>query len=466
MRLHVKQEKKLLHCKKNAENDRSDLSQIIEKLSQEILSQERKKVDITEDVKTLLKKQSDAKDQLEALAKKLAQSEIETNRRAEGLRAKLLAVETLLEEKTAEVEKNKRESQKILDTAKQAESLTANAREEKDRLTKIIEDLKKEKIQLTKGLEAEKKRLREAAENEINTFKEETHAEVKHLRDKAQADYNQRKIDQEAEFSKMRRTELEIIKGLRTEEETRFKGARKHHVLEITKALETYLSSPKPVDVFSEIKGIVETVLEEEFKSETTGTVNSSSKKKRKTIYIGLGAGLAVIFALFFVPYGDQEKRKPASLLFIERLHEKEAQRPKFIPQTTDEYKETYTANVIYTKDYVNFKLNPDNQSKWIQDLNKFFINDLGLNENAIVKFISIESNLVSQLKDLRAVIHYENQKEDIRKMTDLEKDTVKEMVEVMGTQEKYKSFREFEKKYYSINHQRNSNTYPAPVDR
>src|SRR5262249_20296947 len=131
---------------------------------------------------------------------------------------------------------------------------------------------------------------------------------------------------------------------------------------------------------------------------------------------------------------------------------DKEAAKPKFNPQLTDDYKATYSDNVLYTRDYVNFKTNQDNQGNWIKDLNKFFMEELGLNKNAIVKFISIESNLVSQLADLRTKVNIENEKDDIKKMTDLEQETMPEILSVVKSEKNYSKFRKFERDYFARN--------------
>jgi hypothetical protein len=354
-----------------------------------------------------------------------------------------------------------------------AETDVKDLKAERDVLAKGIETLKKQTDHASRdfhvfmqNLDVERQKLKAMVDKDVQTYKEQALAEVKNLREKAQGDFTQKRHEQEEELSRMRKTELETIKGLRAQEEAKFKAARKSHVLEISKALETFLVArikealkwtelPKNMaNFFPELKGIVERVIEAEFPGNLSATDihaagKSAAKSKRKNYIIIGSAGLAALAVIMFVPFEDGT-RKPASEVFIDRLKEKEAQKPKFNPKLTDDYKTTYTDNVLYTKDYVTFKLNSDNQSKYIQDLNKFFINQLGLDENAIVKFVSIETNLVSQLRDLRAVVHVENQKQDIKKMTDLEDSTVNDMVGVLGNKDNYRKFREFERDYFA----------------
>jgi hypothetical protein len=362
-----------------------------------------------------------------------------------------------------------------------------SVREERKTLTQSIEELKGDEEKLSRNyqahivqVESEKIRLKENVEKEVAALRESALAEVKALREKAHGDFESKKTEQAAELAKMRMTELETIKGLRAEDEARFAAARKHHILEISKALETYViprikeslnwaELPKPLEnFFVDVKDIVEKVIEGQFSSSVANTAmdipksrSKRSTKARNAAIVG-GAALLGIAFIATVPMENQGKRKPASEVFLERLREKEAQKPKFSPKMTDDFKGSYTDNVLYTNNYANFKLNPDNQGPWIKELNKFFVNDLGLNENAIVSFISVESSLVGQLKDLRAVVHLENQKNDIQKMTDAEAASVSEMVAILGSQEKYNQFRQFEKEYFTKNRSPASQTTPS----
>jgi hypothetical protein len=396
-----------------------------------------------------------------------AKSEVELA----SLKSQLDSTKLLLENQKSEFDKVLQETQQIRDEVATAHQTLNQSRTEKE---KIIADtllLKKKEEEAKKQVDvqiqqnvAEKVRLRSMVEVEVQIFKEQAMNEVKVLREKAQADFEQKKKDQDSELVRLRTTELEIIKNLRNTEENEFFSARKNHTLEISKALETYLVSrvkeglgtkelPKSFsNFFPEIKGIVGSVLESQYPESSSPNKVSSSKNRLKN-NIGLIAGSACLLLIFlaFIPFGgENSNRKPASEIFLDHLRPKE--KAQFNPQMTESYKPTYTENVLYTRDYVTFKLDSDRQAKWIKDLNKYFIDDLHLNENTIVKFISIESSLITQLKDMRAAVHVANQKDDISKMTSLEKNTLPEIIEVLGSEQKYKSFRSFEQKYFEKN--------------
>jgi hypothetical protein len=105
---------------------------------------------------------------------------------------------------------------------------------------------------------------------------------------------------------------------------------------------------------------------------------------------------------------------------------------------------------VLYTKGYVENELEPKYREQWILDLDKFFVEKLGLSENVIITFIAKESNLIKELRDSRAAINpmfVEEARTDMLKIEDVFLQEIQKTLKSQGNYEKYLSFKQ---KYYS----------------
>lgn len=142
-------------------------------------------------------------------------------------------------------------------------------------------------------------------------------------------------------------------------------------------------------------------------------------------------------------------KQKQELQAKVQEVEEKRKSKPKFDPDLTDKFLETYTDRVLYTRSYVENELKKDYRQEWILKLNEFFVNDLGLSENVIVTFIAKESNLLKDLQGMREGINPQFVKESREDMLKLEKRFTDEVRRVLKTKKNYKKYDAFKKKYY-----------------
>ncbi len=418
------------------------------------------------------------KHKLDEVQKQLGEAELLTKKRGSELHSQILNLEESLAGKTKAIEKLETGSLEVLAKRKQEEEITLQLRSESVALQTKVKDLQTQQTQLEtrlssldKQIDQERSRLKESLDSEMSLLRKDATLEIKKIREQANVDHAKSRASQDSELANLKNKELDLIKTLRAEADAKTKLAKKHQAIEMARALEIYLtpklqSALKLQDLpaanfqtfFQDITAVVTNLMVDDSASGADpGLTQSASSmgipvkqhRARKKVFAAV-AGVAIVgFASLFYyqeKYGDH---RSASEIFAEELRDREAKKPKFVPDITNDYKHSYTDNVIFTESYTEFKSDPKQQSKWIRDLNKFFINDLKLNENSVVRFIPLESGLISQLQEKQKIIHFETQTEDIRLMRELEVASVDRLTEIVGGEKNYKAFREFEKNYF-----------------
>jgi hypothetical protein len=180
------------------------------------------------------------------------------------------------------------------------------------------------------------------------------------------------------------------------------------------------------------------------------------AKKKRITWAIQT-AGLMIVLTLGFTfREAISEKgrsfmsRSPQSAsVFVERIREARANRPKFLPQRDRVFRNSFTDNLIYLQDYAEIRNDEELLKAWTLALNKFFLEKLGFDEKAIVTYMAIENPLVKELSQMSTKIQVQTQDADISGMRSYEEMTKPRLVEAVKGEENLKKIRDFELHFY-----------------
>ena len=463
------------------QDEHVQLSQTRESLEREVARFEQQKLEAEKNYSRAHEELSSANVKLDEVQSHLRETEVATKKRTAELQSQVTKLDEAIAIKSKAVADLDASTIEITTRSRQEEENTLKFQKEALGLeTKIAELMSQEShlnvrlITLDKHIEQERTRLKESLDAEIGALKKEMTIEVKKMREQANVDHAKARASQDSELLNLKNRELDLIKSLRAEADAKAKLARKHQAIEMARALEIYLT-PKLQSAlklqelpsatfqtfFQDITAVVSNLMVDEsasgsdqhsMQSASTPGVTIAEKKKRQRVFAAVASvvilGLGSLF-YYQEKYGDH---RSVSELFADELRDKEAKKPKFTPAITSEFKHSYTDNVIYTESYAQFKLDAQLQSRWIRDLNKFLINHLNLNENSVVKFIPLETDLLNQLQEKRKIIHFETQESDINTMREIEVTSVEKLKEVLGGESNYKAFREFEKNYFQQN--------------
>ncbi|MBI3556660.1 MAG: FHA domain-containing protein [Deltaproteobacteria bacterium] len=147
--------------------------------------------------------------------------------------------------------------------------------------------------------------------------------------------------------------------------------------------------------------------------------------------------------------------------VFLQQIREKGMRFPTEMDQN---YRATYSQNVLYLEGYVEMKLDESEQRKWTIDLNDFITGRLGLSDRIVVDFIGAEAVLVRELTKARETIVAQYKDQGIARMVEIEQRERARMLQIIETGESYERFRAFEKSYYEdyISRQRVPARIPA----
>lgn len=201
----------------------------------------------------------------------------------------------------------------------------------------------------------------------------------------------------------------------------------------------------------------VETHLKAALVQSPEETLKAAKKRRMWAIQGGSVLAMLLICLIFpSIPRGAWDmgssvfRRDPQSAdAFVERIRQARLNRPKFMPQRDRVYRNTYTDNIIYLEDYSEIKNDPDIKKQWTLALNKFFVEQLDMDERIIVTFMAIESPLVRELTEMASKIQVKHQETDISSMRAFEDLSTPRLIEAVKGRANYDKFRQFELKFY-----------------
>jgi hypothetical protein len=270
----------------------------------------------------------------------------------------------------------------------------------------------------------------------------------------------------EFELDQLRKKTFEELENRRQTEERRILEMASHKAREFSVRIEKIIIQEinhlLPMALNSTQAHAVSNALTEElitlfhFESAKHSEAISMQKQDRnvtpsfmKKPLFRIGVVTAVIAGGFYL-YQESHKAVEKQEKFTEALIEKQKEEAKFKPVMTNEFQVSYTDNVIYKNRYTEMKMDSGIQDHWALNLNEFFLQELRLSEENMVRFIGIEAALVKKLATLRESLDSKYYEEGIARMREAEKTEVEKMVALLKTPQNYERLRLREKIFLS----------------
>jgi len=205
--------------------------------------------------------------------------------------------------------------------------------------------------------------------------------------------------------------------------------------------------------------------VEKQKQSEDILEYNPSKKKsilpvlQKYAFRYGLPATLAIIFAidisnirtdLFSAALDLLKQQKSASDMYVKNQREEWKEKYTFKPVTSTGYKDTYTANILYTTGFYETMESEGFQNDWLLAVNNFLVQKLELSEDLAISFISAEGTMIKEMWQVRNEINPQFLEAGITKLKDLEKTHMGWLPAKIGSDVKLKEFTEFRKNYFN----------------
>ncbi len=353
---------------------------------------------------------------------------------------------------------------------RKSETLIKKAQEEYDaKMQKLESERKAAELELTQerervGKEAaqERERLLAQAKNEYSEQRRKDTLEL--------SAFKMKQVDEAKERFKEAERENQFR---RREEASDIAAAIDKAVLRRIQDIASKDVAPEVRDQIStEIQDVVKRILndealndQEDLKKIMFFTSKSGWKARRFWRRMGYAGAVAASFVVFFTilplvfPQWSSKvmdlasSDKSAQERYVDEIRKQRESRPRYEPPQTDEFKNSYVENVLYTRAFVKIKTDKGFQERWIADLNKFFLDKLRLSESVIVNFISRENTLLKDLQMVQQSLQPATAEEGIKRMNDIEAIAIEDMKKILGGNLKIKKYKEFAASYY-VSHQ------------
>jgi hypothetical protein len=127
----------------------------------------------------------------------------------------------------------------------------------------------------------------------------------------------------------------------------------------------------------------------------------------------------------------------------------KKRKKSPYAPDQSRSFKNSYTDNVLYTTDYLDYERNKEIRNRWIVALNRYGLEKLDINNEAIVKLLAKEATMLKQLERIRNEIDGKAPEPEIERMRELEEKYRQQLIAIVGSEEKFKTFLHFKANYF-----------------
>ena len=448
-----------------AREERQSLFETLQKDQEVKLSQKKDILD-----QDYQKRRSDFEEEMLSLKEQLT---LEHQEKTEKERSKILneTRKTAENERTHLLQEAQDQAASILEKVeKDLEEQKIRIREE---IQKEIED-RAQAIELKESqVEQDTQKLMAKTQKEISSMKSEAALKIKTSYDKQKQRQESLEKKHEEKIIALRLEQSEEAQRLQLKTEKRIDNYFEKRASEISDEVQSLLTSrlSNSTGLYTshDISKITEEIkdhlhnkltgqdihedpehLKELFKSHLTFGQKLSPQKKKYAMGMMAGVLLVGLLALPQFFSSNKESLSPsASDVFVQRV-KAQRQKNKFSPKKTKGFKDSYTKNVLYTKNYLKIQNNEKYKDQWILAVNHFFVNEMGLPDNTVVRFIALESKLIKKLTQLSQHIDGRRIASGVVSMATEEDKFVKKIKALLKKKNHYKKFISFRKKFFN----------------
>lgn len=176
----------------------------------------------------------------------------------------------------------------------------------------------------------------------------------------------------------------------------------------------------------------------------------SSTQKSLKPVAIGMTLSALVFGGIPHVYRQVQEQNDPERLQRI--ADERQAAIPvkkKFTPEKVYKLGSTFVDSIIYTHDFYNIIGQEKFRSGLMKEGSVYMYKQWKINEEKSIQSYSMILSLLDTLHEKSEIIDPDYEKRDIKKMSDLEKQTLKKLESILGNGVRLEAALKFQNRFY-----------------
>lgn len=432
-----------------------------------------KKTRYTNEISSLEESSAQAREKIAVQQAQETEKLIEVSQKRKDMEFHVQNLQTQIREFETQLQQKKFQNSEI-------ERQLQTAKHEKDRTEKKIDDMQKRMtenaqviIDKQKDLAAIQQDIRKSQDDKLDALK------------KINMDLQVAKDQVHHEAAKYRKEVMDELDGLKAKEKENLHRDIQNNLAEITgqrdkfiKRLSTEIeglwlatankTNSESVPLQKRIKDAVQKSFDESYiemsqsmDKDVRVQVKEISQKRKNTVrwiasatcgLVGLYFAVTHLFGFSIVPKDANAKPNETAIESLSRQKlEKQAAR-KYVPIQDADWKKSYTDNMLFTIGYSDAEKRPELEEQWIRRLHQVFVKELKLDDEVVARIVGIERSMLSRLDEEKNQIHPDFVDMGVKKMREIEKDSVAKIHEVLKTEAMVARFNEESQKYWLSN--------------
>lgn len=337
------------------------------------------------------------------------------------------------------VKENEAEEKRLLAEKVKVEKNLLALKEKQAQLLAEVGDIEGKKAHVYKEYESQKVMLAEKMEKDKTELSKTEEQRIEEMR--IQNTQRLQKMEREMLDEILRRKDSmvkEIFTNIEREVVTQLEPSRWRDIAE---TVESHIKES--------IEGKVSSMAQSSLTTEKPVDLMKKRKQEKWRFFLtGATAGVLILFGGQMALEQIQQNQAPMQNMVEKeaRKRKQDLEKRKFNPPQEDEWKDSYTDAVIYTRNFTNIYTDNEFQQKLYKASATYLLKTWRIDEQKTLQVVSATQALVKELQELRSRIHPDYVKQGIDKMHVLEKESRERLKVILGSEVRLDSFRRFEK--------------------
>tara|TARA_B110001454_G_scaffold219156_1_gene250480 strand:+ start:5161 stop:8385 length:3225 start_codon:yes stop_codon:yes gene_type:complete len=305
--------------------------------------------------------------------------------------------------------------------------------------------------------------------NKLDGLKKEFEGQKAQHRTQVEMEKTQMTKDMYEQVNQLKLLELEKMKGLKEDLLSELHKTKERLSKEIHQQVEKALVGSIPVEKLNALSNVVLAKIQSTLEEQTahialsanddgnqltadTKTVLKKQKRERfQQMVMGFVIGAISIGILQATYLKVSNNLNPVKDLIAEQAAEakKDMEAKKFNPKREPEVKDSYVDLVLYTDQFYEMYLSPDFNEKFGKATMEYLLRTWRIEEEKSIQVVAMSKTLVKTLHEKKDSIRTDFLEQGMQKLKETESETEAKIVEILGSQVKYESYRKFERKYF-----------------
>lgn len=288
---------------------------------------------------------------------------------------------------------------------------------------------------------------------------------------RSQLDLEKQKMtkDMYDQVNQLKLLELDKMKGLKEDLLSELHKTKERLSKEIHQQVEKALVGSIPVEKLNTLSNVmlekIQATLAEQtahiainsndeasqFSADTKTVLKKQKRERFQQMAMGFVIGAICIGALQAAYFKVSNNLNPVKDLLAQQAIDAQADKEakKFKPTREPEVKDSYVDLVLYTDQFYEMYLNADFNERFGKATMEYLLRTWRIEEEKSIQVVAMSKTLVKTLLEKKDSIRTDFLEQGLQKLKETESETEAKIVEILGSQVKYESYRKFERKYF-----------------